>query len=502
MKRKATTARIVLAITAALITSAFANDLRIGIGALPASPDPNFDPSLFARPFYGVVYDTLVMASDGGSAPALLESWEVIDDTTWRFVVRDGIVFHNGEPFDAHAVKWNFEHIKDPASQSRHLFRLDLVDRVEVVDELTVDIFTSQPYGSFLANLTYIFMLPPQYFQEVGQVEFNRAPVGTGPFKVTQWRQDESITLEAFQDHWRGSPILEGMSFQLMPEASSRIAALEAGEVDLIYALPPEQGSRLEGRGFQVLSNPIGHSFIITLRNNVESPFTDVRVRLAANHAVNQDLIIDELLGGYARKLEGQMVGPGDVGYNPEVSAYGYDPEEAVRLLNEAGYPNGFTVDLECPSGRYIKDREVCEAVASQLARVGIRANLQILESGVWLDKWLNDTMAPLFNVAIQYAPPMDLEFASPQFTGRASNSTFSDPDGIMEDLFTQQQMTLDQNERAGILRALAQRVHDQVIYIFLFQVPNIVAASPDVNGIAFRPDYTFTDVLSVSLRD
>ena len=501
MSRRVTSTIVVLVFAAALLATATANELRIGVGALPASPDPNFDPSLFARPYYETVFDTLVIASDGGMAPSLVESWETLNDTTWRFRVRQGVVFHNGEPFDAAALKWNFEHVLDPASQSRHLFRIQLVESVEIVDSHTVDIVTSQPFGSFLANLTYIFMLPPAHFSEVGQVEFNRAPVGTGPFRVTEWRQDEAVFLEAFAGHWRGAPRLENISFHLMPEASSRIAALEAGQVDLIFALPPEQGARLEGRGFQVVSNPIGHSFIITLKNNLGTPFDDVRVRLAANHAVNQDLIIDELLGGYANKLEGQMVGPGSVGYNPELSAYGYDPEAAVRLLNEAGYPNGFSVDIECPSGRYIKDREVCEAVAAQLNRVGIRANLQILESGVWLERWLGNSFGPMFNVAIQYAPPMDLEFASPQFTGRGSNDTFVDPDGIMAELFTQQQNTLDQAERARLLQELAQRVHDQVVYLFLFQVPNIVAASPEVQGLAFRPDYTFANVLEVSFR-
>jgi len=477
-----------------------AKQLTITVGSLPQSGDPNFDTSLFANPVYRLMYDTLIESDSGSPQPALAESWKQVDGLTWDFKLRSGLKFQNGEPLDAIAVKWNFDRIKDPATKSQWAPRFGLVDSVEAVDSATVRFHTSQPFATLLGNLVKLSLVPPKYFQDKGQAAFNTAPLGNGAYTVTEWKQDDHITLRANKDYWRGVPAIDTITFRLMPEASARVASLQAGESQILYALPPEQADPLKGQGFQVVSNSIAHSFIVVLRNNTESPLQDVRVRQAINYAIDKDLIIKELLAGFGRKLEGQIVGPDAVGFNPDLKAYPYDADKARALLKDAGYPDGFTIQFQGSAGRYIKDKEVEEAVVNQLSKVGIKANLEILESGVWLDKWINATYAPMFDVAILYGPFMDVEAALPSFTTFASPvHAYTDPK--LDDLYRQQATLSNPDQRLAVLKQATQLMYEQAAALYLFQVPGVYAASKNVKGLDFRADYSIKDVTKLSVE-
>lgn len=473
--------------------------LTIGISAFPVMGDLNLDSSLFASPFFRLVYDSLFEVDTGQPEPVLVETWKQEDELTWIFTLREGIKFQNGEPLDAESVKWNYERTMNPDTQSRWISWFALVDKVEVVDQLTFRIVTKEPSAILLSSFVRLVLVPPKYFEEVGQEGFNRAPMGTGPYIVTHWSPDDTIVLEANQDYWRGAPTIQTITFKLMPEASARLAALETGEVDIIYGVPPEHIDRLRNRGLVVISNPVGHAYQLPMRNYDDSPLTDPRVRQALNYAVDKDLIIEQLLGGTAVKLEGQIVGSDAVGFDPSLKAYPYDPEKAKQLLAEAGYPDGLTIEFESSAGRYLKDKEVSEAVVSQLAQVGVKAELKILESGVWLDKWLQGTSAPLFNVAISYAPRMDIDQGIVSYITTPGRTRIYKHEEL-DELYYRQQTEVDAQQRAETQKQMARILYEDPAAIYLFQVPNIAGVSSKVQNLSFNPDYSIKDIINVSI--
>ncbi len=476
-----------------------ASELRVGIGALPKNPDPNSDSSLLATPVYRLVYDSLLYVDEGGATvPWLFESWRVIEPTVWEFKVRDGVTFHNGEPFDANAAKFNIDRTRDPETKSVWAARLAPIRNVEVIDSRTLRIVTARPLGDPAGQPCHRLCRPQGVFHRQGPGGFVASPVGSGPYRVKEWRADDLVVLEANTVYWRGRPGVPRVIFRMLPDDGSRVASLEAGELDVVYAVPPEQVERLRLKNFNVRVKPVGHAMTVTLRSTEGGPLADRRVRQALNYAVDKDLIIRQLVAGLAPPLDGQLVGRDGFGYNPGLKAYPYDPRRARQLLAEAGYPEGFPVKFHCSQGRYLKDKEICEAVAGQLAQVGVRAEMEILESGVWWDLFTQGKIGPMFLIAWLYAPSMDLEFATVHFTCGSPRRVLCNP--AYDELFNRQSAAVDPSERLGLLQRLSELLFAEAPVIFLFQVPGIYAVGPNVKAIDFRADYSF-DPLKVTVR-
>jgi peptide/nickel transport system substrate-binding protein len=217
------------------------------------------------------------------------------------------------------------------------------------------------------------------------------------------------------------------------------------------------------------------------------------------NYAIDKDVIVKQLIGGYAQKLEGQMLGPSGTGYDPDIKAFPYDPAKAKALLAEAGYPNGFTVNFQSPDGRYIADKAVSQEVVSQLAKVGITAKLEFLESAVFVQKANNGTFEPMLTIGTTWAPSMDLEAALPGFTiCCGNNKDYANP--RMDELFKQSQTTVDATARAGVLKQITKLMYDDAPALYLFQIPGIYAAAKNIKGLEFRADYSIKDILKVSV--
>ncbi|CAG1003286.1 partial Heme-binding protein A, partial [Gammaproteobacteria bacterium] len=333
--------------TATSTTVPVAKDQNLVIG-MPISPrilDPD-DLAPLSMAIFDLMYNKLIrVGTDGRLVPDLAESWEMVNPTTWRFHLRKGVKFHNGEEFNAETVKFTIEWNMD--AKNNRLSRRGVPDvaKVNIVDSHTVDVTTTKPVGVQPTLLTIVYLLPAKYYARVGAQNFNNAPVGTGPFEYVDWKRDEYIKLQANPEYWEGKPKLNNVEIKIIPEASSRVAALKAGEVNLVYQLLPEQVDTVKTSGFEVKAVSIGQSYVFgfgreTLR---AKPLQDKRVRQAIQHAVDMDAIIKGITGGMARKLDGQMAGPGVFGYSPDVRAYDYDPEKAKQLLTQAGYAQGFT---------------------------------------------------------------------------------------------------------------------------------------------------------------
>ncbi len=333
--------------------------------------------------FDGLIYRSQTMDLE----PGLAEAYEQVDDLTWRFTLREDVYFHNGEPFNAEAVKFTIERILDPELSSPQASGIRYVDEVVVVDEYTVDIITEQPYPLLTAQLSAIAMLPPQYLAEAGVSGFREHPIGTGPYAFSQWRKDERLVLEANPDYFRGIPQIGEVVFRPIPETATRVAELQSGAVDLITNVPPHQVPVLENEAaLAVATAPSARILFIVLTTIDEGPLQDRKVRQALNHAVDKEAIVDAILDGYGNPLAAP-VPEGAFAFDPDLEGYAYDPERARELLAEAGYEGGFDLVFESPSGRYLMDREVAQAVNGFFEDVGVNTDFSILEWGVFVGK-------------------------------------------------------------------------------------------------------------------
>lgn len=338
-----------------------------------------------------MVYETLIRFDDQMRfQPGLAESWSVgADGRTWTFRLRAGVRFHDGAAFDAEAVRLNFERVLDPAQGHRRRSLFAAIERVEAVDPLTVRIVTAYPFGAFeptMAHVSAAIVSPKaiaRFGRELGYSA--EATAGTGPYRVVRWKKDLEVVLERYDDYWGPEGRTRRIVYRPIPEAASRVIALEAGDVHAIDRIPPADVRRLEARpDVIVLKRPsIGaQQFRFHCKRK---PFDDPRVRRAVSLAIDRRAIIERLLPGQAIPSTGPLTrmirGRADLGEIP------YDPAEARRLLAEAGYPNGFRTTITT-TPRYVMGVELAEAVAAQLRKVGIVASIDVLEWGVIRQFW------------------------------------------------------------------------------------------------------------------
>lgn len=349
-----------------------------------------------------LLYDCLIWrTSDGtGYEGQAAERWEQIDEVTWRFHLRPGLTFQNGEPLDAEAVKWNIDRVRtreDFLVQPQWQF----VKEVKVVDPQTVDIITPRPHAYFEFDVSFngCELLPPKYIEEVGEEEFARKPVGSGPYKLVEFTDSERYVFEAWDGYWGGRPDVDRVIYQVIPEQSAQIAALLAGQVDFVPNVPLPERPRLESSpDITMLSGPANRQHLLYVRVQNESgamqqthpgyevTTVDKRLRQAISHALDRELLAE--IQGSARPLllrtdsfrpehRGQWAGE-------EAAIAYYDPELAKQLIREAGYDpdagNRPVLHFDAPSLEEGNDKEVAEAVAAMLEEVGFDVELNILD--------------------------------------------------------------------------------------------------------------------------
>lgn len=419
------------------------------------------------------MYDSLLSVDDNGFVvPALAESWEVsIDGREYIFHLRQDVTFHNGEPFNADAVVFSWERASTgDFSYSYHWQRANLVEKIN--DEYTVKITTEEPDGLFLRIMADNWaMVPPGYFASVGQAGFDAHPMGTGPYKFVEWVPGDYITMEANQDYWQGTPEIDTVIFRPIPDSADRVAALLAGEVDIITRLSSGEAQSLMGEAsINVIQYPIPRIYYIAFNNlttGLGQPTIDPKVRQAMNYAVDIDAITALLFDGYAKPAIG-FVATGELGYD-NAEPFGYDRDKALQLLSEASYPAGFEIDMACPSAAYTNFEAVCSAIAVYLADVGINVNLEIMESGVYWDLESQKLLPPLFGDSWSAGSGEAYRRLQGALGGwDATYSAWFDDD--MAALLNEINVTVDQTQRATLYGDLQQLMREDPPFIYLYE--------------------------------
>lgn len=378
------------------------------------------------------IFDTLVTRDeDEALVPSLAESWEQVEDTVWEFTLRDDVEFTNGEPFNAEAVKYSIDRVLDPENQAPTLSYISTVDAVNVVDEYTVQVVTADPDPLIPTRFSRYptEIVPPAYTEEVGQEQFAQEPIGTGPYVFESWEKGASVTLTRNDDYWGDTPSVARVTFRVYPEVATSVSALERGEVDLVAGVGPDQLDTIEDSENAYLSTaPRAGNIVYFGLNADHEALSDVRVRQALNYAVDVDSIVDNVLGG-AAVATNSIIGPADFGYAGEPEGYDYDPARAKELLAEAGYADGFTIELDTVNW-YQKNTDVAQAVAQFLSEVGVTATINDVESSVYRQTVPAGEQAPMYMLGWSSTNTLDADASiyAILHTGE-SYSTYSNPD-------------------------------------------------------------------------
>lgn len=432
------------------------------------------------------VFSSLVQTDEKGQIiNDLAESYRNIDELTWEFKLKDGVTFQDGSKLTSEDVKYTIDTIRDSSKSYRLASDFSFM-RVEVVDELNLKIITDEPFSGLLLRLNYVKIIPRAYVEKVGDEEFAAKPIGSGPYKFVEWAKDEKVVLEAYDGYFGGRPAIDKITYRVIPEAASRIAALESGEADIIANVPTSQVPRLsEVKDIEVVGNPTTRVIFAGMNLIKDGPLQNVKVRQALNYAVDKQAVIQGVLDGYATQIA-TISTPEYDGYDPSVEPYEYNPERARELLAEAGYPDGFPLEFSVTSG-YLNSQDVVQAIAAQLGEVGIKCTVFEEDSNQQREKMAAGTVADLYLSGIG-GPYSNIDLvAKLSFNTGERYSTYSNPE--FDALRRQAAATVDEARSGELLSTIQLTLKEEAPAIFLYQQYGVYAYNTRVTGWLPRVD-------------
>jgi peptide/nickel transport system substrate-binding protein len=424
--------------------------------------------------FYNIQEALVKVDQQGKLVPWLAERWQTAaDNLTYTFFLKKGVRFHNGRPFTADDVKFVLDRARNPETKHPHAKQYEDIATIDVKDPQTVTITLKQPNAMFLYNLARQgSVIYPR--EAVEQQKSN--PVGTGPFALARWDRGDRIVLKKNADyHVKGLPRLEQVTFRFIPDPNAALAALQAGDIDVLsFGLGPESVEVVRrSPALQVVLGETTSDVILAL-NNSKKPYSDVRVRRAITHAVNKDEILKGAMFGFGRVL-GTNIDPLNPYFVDMAKAVPYNPDRARQLLAEAGYPNGFDAVLRVPP-QYPYTVRTGEVLVGQLAKAGIRVALEQIEWGQWLERIYKN--ADYDMTIIGHGEAWDAgNYANPKYYFRYDSPRF-------QEVYKQSETTLDDAKRRALYQDLQKIMVEEAPVVWLYVYPRIVAAKKGVQGI------------------
>lgn len=516
-------------------------DLVLSTGNDVVSMDPHSSNDLYSDQVRNTVYEGLVTQDENLEIqPLLAESWEQVNDLTWRFSLNEGVTFHDGSEFNADVVKANLERVQDPAVASPRLNLFDMIEDVNVIDDYTVEIVTEYPFAPLLSHLTHDgagmiskevidedyekalqnsnsgYTVEEYYeLREEGSEEFestadeisgdvgavvDQKPVGTNYAEFESRTPVERTVLKRFEDYWQEPMNLDTITFKIVTETGSRIAELETGESHVITGFEPTNLERIEENPdtepytlYNIAMEFIGF-------NTQKEPLDDVRVRQAISHVVDREEIIDGIYSGTGRIPEGPIV-EGLTGHDEDVENLEYDLEEADRLMTEAGYEDGFDISIITNDAPERVDAAIY--LQEALEEINVNATVDQMEWGAYLEEastgdhdifllgWPNATgdpdqsLWPLFHSSM---------------AGAQGNRTFYDNPEVDELLEAGRQES-DEEERSEIYEEAQEILVEDAPMIYMRQALSMNAHRQEVEGL-YISDYNKPDFRDVTLTE
>lgn len=422
------------------------------------------------------IYNNLVKRDATGEIiPDLATDWEQMDETTWEFTLTEGVTFHNGDDLTAEDVKFSLERVaNDNTLQQYSIF--NHIEEIDVIDDYTIQMKTEEPDPQLLSRLATVAasVFPASYFEEVGSEEFFNHPIGTGPYEFSEWARDNFVKLTKFADYFEGEPNWGEVEFTVVPEDSTRVAELLTNEVDIAFNIPTADMDRInDNEGTHVSLEPIQRVIQLWLSTDEGDPTSDPLVREAIDLAIDNQVIIDEILLGAATPTRTHVT-PGNFGSDDSLyDTYEYDPEQAKALLEEAGYEDGVTVDISV--NNYYT--EMAEVVGGMLREVGITANLELLEQSQFAQRLFDEDL----NEGVFVGWGNDLFDGSVLELFEETNVT-SYANEEVDDLLNEAAYNMDEEERAAQYQEVQQILAEDRGAVYLFQLEGRYGVSDRIN--------------------
>lgn len=385
------------ALTALLALSfgsgALAESLNIAYQGGAVTLDPHYRRETVTMNWQRHLFDTITTIDAAGKVkPGIARAWRPEGNDRWVLSLREGVKFHDGTPLTPADVVFSIERaLNDPKSQFRS--NIQAIKSAKATGKNTVEIITDKPDPLMPLHLSQIAVVPEKYVKAQGANWANK-PVGTGPYKFVSWLAEDHLNLKSNPAYWGGAPKFEDVKLVSIPNSAARLAALLSGQVQIADKIAPQDVPRVEAaNNFYVTQEPSTRVIYLTMdQGNKENspgvgpgpnPFANPKVRQAVAYAIDKDLIVKSIMGGFAAPAN-QYVASITPGYDKNLKGFKADPEKAKKLLAEAGYPNGFDVRLDVPNDRYLNDALIGQAVGGMLKRVGINVKVNAVPKAVF----------------------------------------------------------------------------------------------------------------------
>lgn len=476
-------------------SAASATDLTVGFTLDANTLDPANHRKRETETIIRNMYDgILTRDSNMKVVPQIAESMVQVSPTVYDFKIRKGIKFHDGSELTAEDVKFTIDRItKDggmgDGQTSPRQSLMGPVASTEIVDGDTVRITLKEPWPILPAMLPFEEVVSKAWIEKVGNDGAATSENGTGPFKLAEWRKGDAIIMDRFDDYYGGSPdippvgkaCVDRVIFKIIPESASRVAALLAGDVDIINELPPFSVKQVENNPDTAVMKVNGtRSFFIAMNMQGEY-FDDPKVREAAAHAIDKDLIIDRILGGNAQRIEG-ILSPDAFAASTDLHKYSYDPELSKKLLAEAGYPSGIDITMDV-EGAF---KDTAEAVASLLSKAGFHTKVAVGEGAQLADKWRTKGGKKTGDMYFTSwgngsLDPYDIFTPTHKTNDRGNSAGYSNAE--VDKLLDEAAVEVDPAKRAEMYHRAEVIVNKDLPYIYLWVPADIYGVSKRVKG-------------------
>lgn len=481
-------------VLAACAFSVQAADIRVGFGLDALTLDPGNHRSRETETIIRNMYDGLLTRdSKMQVVPELVSSYKQTSPTTFEFKLRQGVKFHSGDEMTAEDVKFTFDRLtqKDMlgGKTSPRAGLLGPMKEITAVDRYTVRMTLSSPWAILPSMLPFQEVVSKAFVQKVGDAAMATQANGTGPFKLVEWRRGDSVTMERFAGYYGGSSDIppvgpakaDRVIFKIIPENSSRVAALLAGDVDIATELPAHMMKQIQASDKAVVMKVRGtRSFFVSL-NNTKPPFDNPLVRQAANHALDKKLLIEKILLGTATPING-VLSPDAFAFDASLKTYDYNPEQAKKLLTQAGFPNGIDVTLDV-EGSFA---EMAQAIGSLLTKAGIRTKVVVGEGTVLRAKWLTKGQAKTGDMWMTSwgngsLDPEDIFAPTLKTNDRGNSAGYSS--SVVDGLLTSASVETDPAKRAEMFVKAQKQVNADAPWIFLWVPEDVYGVSKRLKG-------------------
>ncbi len=453
------------------VSSATAKTLNVGVIGFPREyGHPYAVSNIPAIYVFTALYDALTFVTlEGKVEPWIALSWRQTSDTTWEFKLRPGVKFSNGEMLTSAAVVESVNYLVSPAALGDTMaVELSSLAGARAIDELTVELSTKTPNPVLHREVSALRIIAPEHWKKVGPDGYRMNPVGSGPFQVSTWGPAR-LEMTAFKGSWR-PPKVDGLNFYVLPDIPSRVQALLSGQLDIAVALRTEESTVVEVAGHRLQASPGTGVFVIAMNVLKDKRLQDVRVRKALNLSVDRDKISKLMLAGLVKPAT-QFTPPSASAFDSSLTTYPYDPDQAKRLLAEAGYPNGISLVMEGVMGGAVSDSSLFQQIAADWARIGVKLEIRpmtISQLSIAIHS-VNNFAGSLFATDYGTAPSLDSLRALKLHSCLHQYKWFCDQEGFP--LLQQALVAKTESERTALSKLVFRRYYDQYPAVLLWDI-------------------------------